>query len=321
MLGGKAGSKIDSSATNGPLAVSEWTGHGMLQVLAMLGTVTLSVPSIFSLYLQDHGTAVSLDCSLQDSWSGFSKAIQKDVDHGSNNALATQAGLVTGTYWRKDYEQLCYQGPHLVLTWAVGVPGLLLLAAGLPMACAVWSGHTAARRGYSSRATASAVSSSLLAAEYADRCCMWESVIMLRKLAVAAASVLLVHHAGSAQVLAVMAVILAALALQTWAQPFTSSLLNWLEALSLKATLVHLYLLLLLPLCSSTAQKTAVSMLIVTVDSAALAVLLYHLAVACFVGHAKAVLSTAASLQHSSLQHGRKVEGRGFEHGAAGSTT
>ncbi|GFH22684.1 hypothetical protein HaLaN_20189 [Haematococcus lacustris] len=130
---------------------------------------------------------------------------------------------------------------------------------------------------------------------------------MLRKLAVAAVSVLLVHQAGSAQVLAVMAVILAALALQTWAQPFTSSLLNWLEALSLKATLVHLYLLLLLPLCSSAAQKTAVSMLIVTVDSAALAVLLYHLAVTCFVGHAKAVLSTAASLQHSSLQHGRKA--------------
>ncbi|GFH22683.1 hypothetical protein HaLaN_20188 [Haematococcus lacustris] len=60
-------------------------------------------------------------------------------------------------------------GPHLVLTWAVGVPGLLLLAAGLPVACAMWSGHTAARRGYSHKPTASAVSSSLLAAEYADR--------------------------------------------------------------------------------------------------------------------------------------------------------
>ncbi|GFH22682.1 hypothetical protein HaLaN_20187, partial [Haematococcus lacustris] len=52
VLGGKAGSKIDSSATNGPLAVSEWTSHGMLQVLAMLGSVPLSVPSIFSVYLQ-----------------------------------------------------------------------------------------------------------------------------------------------------------------------------------------------------------------------------------------------------------------------------
>lgn len=62
----------------------------------------------------------------------------QDVDTAPNNALAVAAGLARGRYWDADLQQRCYQGPHLALAMALGVPGLLLFALGVPLCSALF---------------------------------------------------------------------------------------------------------------------------------------------------------------------------------------
>lgn len=52
--------------------------------------------------------------------------------------MQRRAGLDHGLFWRQNYAQECYQGDHITLVWAVGIPGLVLLALGWPAFCAVW---------------------------------------------------------------------------------------------------------------------------------------------------------------------------------------
>jgi hypothetical protein len=40
--------------------------------------------------------------------------------------------------WRLDYSLSCYRGQHGVLTYALGVPGLLLIALACPLVTAWW---------------------------------------------------------------------------------------------------------------------------------------------------------------------------------------
>lgn len=56
----------------------------------------------------------------------------------ATHPIQARAGLSLGGYWRQDYGQQCYTGSHQALAMALGIPGLVLLAMGCPLACGLW---------------------------------------------------------------------------------------------------------------------------------------------------------------------------------------
>lgn len=55
------------------------------------------------------------------------------------------SGLHYGSYWSEDYNQQCYSGSHRTLALALGIPGLLLIAAGWPLVMGVLASVCARR--------------------------------------------------------------------------------------------------------------------------------------------------------------------------------
>ena len=52
------------------------------------------------------------------------------LDSGTEGLYAALFGLQVGIYWQVDFNQECYVGQHGVLSYVVGIPGLILFAAG-----------------------------------------------------------------------------------------------------------------------------------------------------------------------------------------------
>ncbi|MEW5313062.1 MAG: hypothetical protein WDW38_004656 [Sanguina aurantia] len=111
------------------------------------------------------------------------------VGHNApSNPLMERAGVGHGLYWRQNYEQHCYEGEHSTLVWFLGIPGLVLLALGWPAFCAVWL-YRHMDRLYMDRHFTELYS--FVFEGFKPQYGWWESVITVRKLAVAALVVFL----------------------------------------------------------------------------------------------------------------------------------
>eukprot|EP00798_Chlamydomonas_sp_ICE-L_P002611 gene2611-30934_t len=188
-------------------------------------------------------------------------------DEGYN--LTKAYGLDLGLRWAKDYRTVCYEGQHAVLAYALGIPGVVLVAAFCPIATA-WglasnvdqlkerhfiadipsagaacltahgAQYSKCRRSVPDRARRTVFQY----AEYTEHCYAWESVIMLRKLFL---SIVLIFLSGLAypdgvQVLLALWVIFVTLTAHLLYHPFKSSFVSNLETLSQLTTMSTLYI-------------------------------------------------------------------------------
>ncbi|MEW5320181.1 MAG: hypothetical protein WDW38_011274 [Sanguina aurantia] len=146
----------------------------------------------------------------------------------ATNPLMARSGLSLGTYWRQDYSQQCYQGSHMALAMGLGVPGLVLLALGWPVGCGFWL-YVNADKLYTDL-------------PFTGMYGWWESVVSIRKLAVALLVVFLhVLTAQGLQLLIVSMVLGMALYLQVVHMPYNNGYYNWLEFLALAASTTTIY--------------------------------------------------------------------------------
>ncbi|GLC43228.1 hypothetical protein PLESTM_001445000 [Pleodorina starrii] len=143
-----------------------------------------------------------------------------------------------GRYWSKDYNLRCYTGPHRLLMLLLGVPGVLLFSVGVPgfSAWFLWYNRRRLRWRNFFR------SYGFLYSDYEDRCYMWESVIMLRKLAVVTVVVFLGAISVQVQLLVSLGVMLLALAAQIWYDPYRCPRMDALERISLYGTTTLIYI-------------------------------------------------------------------------------
>jgi len=128
-----------------------------------------------------------------------------------------------------DLDVCCYNAGALGLMFGVGVPAVLLFAVGIPLAAGLrlwlvrrhlWSPDVLATLGF-------------LMAGFKVNTFFWEVVIMLRKLAVVAITVLIEPWGVRVQTYSALAVIFAASVLHSLYQPYKEAQLNALELVAL----------------------------------------------------------------------------------------
>ncbi|KAJ9515899.1 hypothetical protein QJQ45_016921, partial [Haematococcus lacustris] len=96
-------------------------------------------------------------------------------------ALALPPGTrlnLQGTWWQLDMEQRCFMGMHYKLALGLGVPGLLLIALGIPVVSA-WFLALNRHRLYTDKQLKACWM--FLYADYIPSCFYWESIVMFRK--------------------------------------------------------------------------------------------------------------------------------------------
>ncbi|MEW5301125.1 MAG: hypothetical protein WDW36_004004 [Sanguina aurantia] len=181
-----------------------------------------------------------------------------------DNPLMARAGLNYGTYWRQNYDQRCYEGSHWLLAMALGIPGLICLALGWPFLNALWLWVNRDKL-YAD-------------AQFTGMYGWWESVITMRKLAIAALIVFL-HSASNEglELLIITLVLGAALGLQAAYMPYEYGYMNWLEFLSLVVTTVTIYFSLYFSYSLTAGPLTAVEVVVITLNVLTLALFLYAL--------------------------------------------
>ncbi|MEW5306586.1 MAG: hypothetical protein WDW36_009041 [Sanguina aurantia] len=154
------------------------------------------------------------------------------IDSGApSSPLMARADLSYGLFWRQDYSQQCYVGAHNTLAMALGVPGLVLLAVGWPLICAVWL-YTKTNKLYTDPALIGTFG--FLFEGYQPRYCWWESVVTLRKLLIAVLVVFLHGLKNEGLELLIVSMVLGgALVLHLRYMPYEYGYMNYLEFLSL----------------------------------------------------------------------------------------
>ncbi|GFH21525.1 predicted protein, partial [Haematococcus lacustris] len=156
-------------------------------------------------------------------------------------ALALPPGTrlnLQGTWWQLDMEQRCFMGMHYKLALGLGVPGLLLIALGIPVVSA-WFLALNRHRLYTDKQLKACWM--FLYADYIPSCFYWESIV-----AISSAMVFLAVSDVGVQVSTGAIIVLLFLALQLAAEPYSNRLLNRLEMSSQGVVLTNLLLSLYL---------------------------------------------------------------------------
>ncbi|MEW5307023.1 MAG: hypothetical protein WDW36_009444 [Sanguina aurantia] len=196
------------------------------------------------------------------------------VDSGTpRNPLMARSENSIGSYWRQDYSQQCYQGPHLGLAMGLGVPGLALLAVGWPLFSAAWL-YINMRKLYTDPDFTGMYA--FVFEGYQPRYGWWESVVLLRKLSIAFLVVFL--HALSRQglqVLIVSMVLGIALYLQVAHMPYENGYMNWLEFLSLSTCVTTIYFSLFFSDSLRDAPLAIVTVLVILVNAVTMCVFVW----------------------------------------------
>ncbi len=131
----------------------------------------------------------------------------------------------------EDLSQQCWTGPHLAVAAAVGLPGLLVVALGLPLGVwlvlrekAPFLANESVKRTFG-----------FLYNGFAPRSYYWEVLSLLRKEAVAVVSVFLIPQGTLVQALLLLLLLVAFFLLSARVRPYERPLLNSLERTSLAA--------------------------------------------------------------------------------------
>ncbi|GIL57789.1 hypothetical protein Vafri_12932 [Volvox africanus] len=157
----------------------------------------------------------------------------------SDVATCTMDKLSAGLYWTQDLDQRCYRGIHLRLCLIVGVPGVLLFAAGIPLLSAWWLYLN--RNRLEGDVEFFALYGTLYQ-EYEGEYYYWESIVMLRKFAITGVIVFAGTYRWQLTLLLALGVIAIALMAQVAYRPYISDAMDELERLGLVTTLVTFYL-------------------------------------------------------------------------------
>ncbi|GMH32199.1 hypothetical protein BSKO_00033 [Bryopsis sp. KO-2023] len=144
----------------------------------------------------------------------------------------------SGRFWSEDYDMKCYEGSHLFLVLAIGLPGIVLFSLGVPL----WSALFLRRHKEKLHDEAFLGSYGFLYEEYEDEFYYWESFIMLRKFLVVTVLVFLSSIGLELQLLAALGVVILAMVLQVIYNPYELWQMDILERLSLYATAFTLYI-------------------------------------------------------------------------------
>ncbi|KAG2453407.1 hypothetical protein HYH02_001630 [Chlamydomonas schloesseri] len=147
-----------------------------------------------------------------------------------------------GSYWGSDPNLECYVNPHLWLAMAIGIPGIVLFAVGCPLFSYYWlRRHKKLLYGSTKRAKNFAIAYAFMYEDYSERAYFWDSMIMLRKLAVVIVITFLEPISPQLQILTALGVIIIALVAQMLVHPYKNARMNYMERLSLWATMTMLY--------------------------------------------------------------------------------
>eukprot|EP00198_Chlamydomonas_reinhardtii_P002052 XP_001691388.1 predicted protein [Chlamydomonas reinhardtii] len=204
-----------------------------------------------------------------------------DVDFDKDgNPLAVKMGLYNKQVWTVDYNVTCYEGQHFVLAMALGIPGIILFAAGWPSINAVLMSPLGRQLcGHKTRFTEDMTEYYLN--DYKPNFIWWESLVMLRKLAIALATTFLGSRDTDTglNLLICMSILVVAVSLQLWFRPYHHVETNTLEAGSICVLLLTLYLSLYFLLDASVVSNSgaiAVSAVIIGINVAMVAIFLYY---------------------------------------------
>ncbi|KAG2428920.1 hypothetical protein HXX76_011164 [Chlamydomonas incerta] len=204
-----------------------------------------------------------------------------DVDFDKDgNPLAVKMGLYNKQVWTVDYNVTCYEGQHFVLAMALGIPGIVLFAAGWPSINAVLMSPLGRRLcGHKTRFTEDMTDYYLN--DYNPNFIWWESIVMLRKLGIALATTFLGSRDTDTglNLLICMSILVVAVSLQLWFRPYHHAETNGLEAGSICVLLLTLYLSLYFLLDSSVVSDSgaiAVSAVIITVNVVMVVIFLFY---------------------------------------------
>ncbi|GFR39712.1 hypothetical protein Agub_g192 [Astrephomene gubernaculifera] len=191
-----------------------------------------------------------------------------DVNSASepDTQLAAGLGTMTDSVWSQDFGLVCYKGTHLGLAMGLGVPGVLLIAIGWPIV----SGLLVTQR-------LPCITNILLTEEMTDffladfkpEYVWWESLVMLRKLAIAVIVTLVeANTSAGVQLLLVFIILVIAMAAHLYAQPYRHSYTNFLESMSLVVLLFTLYFSLFFSFSNdiSSGGRIAISIIILVLN-------------------------------------------------------
>ncbi|KXZ54763.1 hypothetical protein GPECTOR_4g833 [Gonium pectorale] len=180
--------------------------------------------------------------------------------------------LSVGKFWSADLEVRCYEGLHLRLVLIAGLPGLLLFAAGVPLASAWWLHRNRHRLDDTDFVNLYGT----LYQEYEEPYHYWESVVILRKFAVAAVVVFAGAYRWRLTLLLALGVVALAFIAQAWCKPYAKWEMDRLELMGLVATLVTFYLAMFFSreLVGPTVQ-VILSAVVIVINTAAIAVYVF----------------------------------------------
>eukprot|EP00899_Mesostigma_viride_P020510 jgi/Mesvir1/28460/Mv15883-RA.1 len=150
-----------------------------------------------------------------------------EVDKRGAEGPYSEYRAAASLYWQKDAGVRCFTGDHLVVTLAVGVPGIILFALGVPVASFLFLRHNRAhletadfKRKYG-----------FLYIGYSPRFYFWESVLMVQKLIVVAVAVFIGIYGVHEQILAALGVLIVWMILFLMVRPYRNERVNELGRL------------------------------------------------------------------------------------------
>jgi len=144
--------------------------------------------------------------------------------------------LDNGTWMQEDLSLQCWQGRHLFFALALGLPSLVVWVLGFPLA------FGALLLGASREAHVTKLRYGFLYDGYKDHLYFWEAVVISRKVAVKAVSVVLSYSEPIQRAMAANVVIVSMLAMQLNYHPYKSERVNRIETLSMAANFLTLTL-------------------------------------------------------------------------------
>ena len=157
-----------------------------------------------------------------------------DVDLGQNQP--EMSAIATSKYWVQDTDVICRKDDHLILTWALAVPVMLLVIAGFPvglLAFFLWHRGDLNKR-------ESMETYGFLYWAYRPTYRYWEFMILLRKASMAAVAVFSINIGANMQAALAGVVLVAAVVAHQWARPYVTGGpdLHRMETLSLSCSIL-----------------------------------------------------------------------------------
>jgi len=163
-------------------------------------------------------------------------------DNSSNPIIIQYYGQyanATEIYWAEDTRHVCWEGSHGVAAGVLGVPGLIIVTFGMPLALTLFLMY---KRKMGVVLEPECLNMyGFVYQSYQGKFVFWEAIIMLRKACMAAVIVFAYGLGPNLQAAIALGILIFALLAQFLASPYKFVSLNVLESLSLLASIFIFY--------------------------------------------------------------------------------